>query len=249
MSDSKKNFPEINTRFLTVIKNNGFSGYRLSKEVQAITQSKLTHIRSGRNKPSSEMLNALLGKFPNINYDWLLTGKGEMLKKLHEIGSPSISYIKKEDHNTVNDSQENYYSKSVDFYPDLVLNNATIPLFDQIQKDDIEIKKIYDPSFESSDFVLRNFDESNYPIIRSGDLVGYKKIDVILINSLNLNSIYLIITANQQRMLKKLETYKGNDDKFWATSINSDQFKPFSLMKKDVKELYEIIGISRRFSI
>lgn len=57
----------------------GFTGYRLAKEIDEITSSKLTHIKSGRNRPSLEIIDALVKKFPRISKVWILTGDGEML--------------------------------------------------------------------------------------------------------------------------------------------------------------------------
>ena len=44
-------------------------------EIQA---SGISHILSGRNKPSYDFVSKLLVKFPNLNPDWLLLGKGPM---------------------------------------------------------------------------------------------------------------------------------------------------------------------------
>src|SRR5690554_3661175 len=76
----KDEIPEINSRFLKAFESKGYSGYKLSKEVKIISESKLTHIRSGRNEPSRELINALVQKFPDININWILTGEGQMLK-------------------------------------------------------------------------------------------------------------------------------------------------------------------------
>lgn len=44
----------------------------------------LSHITSGRNRPSLELVLKILNKHPNINSDWLLFGKGDMVKKQHK---------------------------------------------------------------------------------------------------------------------------------------------------------------------
>lgn len=41
--------------------------------------STLTHITSGRNKPSYDILSAIAAKLPQYNLRWLLTGEGEPL--------------------------------------------------------------------------------------------------------------------------------------------------------------------------
>lgn len=40
-----------------------------------ISRSRLSHILTGRNNPSLEIVQSLLTKFPEINPDWLLFGK------------------------------------------------------------------------------------------------------------------------------------------------------------------------------
>jgi len=40
----------------------------------------ISHIMSGRNKPGFELLQKILQRFPNINPDWLLLDRGEMLR-------------------------------------------------------------------------------------------------------------------------------------------------------------------------
>jgi len=45
-----------------------------------VQRSGISHILSGRNKPSLDFLNKLLNQFPHISGDWLITGMGAMLK-------------------------------------------------------------------------------------------------------------------------------------------------------------------------
>ncbi len=45
-----------------------------------VQRSGISHILSGRNKPSLDFLNKLLSRFPYISGDWLITGQGAMLK-------------------------------------------------------------------------------------------------------------------------------------------------------------------------
>jgi len=44
-----------------------------------VQRSGVSHILSGRNKPSLDFLNKLLTKYPHISGDWLITGQGNML--------------------------------------------------------------------------------------------------------------------------------------------------------------------------
>ena len=45
-----------------------------------IQRSTLSHVLSGRNKPSLDFIQKILTVYKNVNSDWLLFGKGEMFK-------------------------------------------------------------------------------------------------------------------------------------------------------------------------
>jgi len=45
-----------------------------------VQRSSISHIISGRNKPSYDFIVKILENFTEINIEWLLTGKGRMLK-------------------------------------------------------------------------------------------------------------------------------------------------------------------------
>lgn len=45
-----------------------------------ISNAVLSHISSGRNKAGMELVTGILTQFPEISPDWLLFGKGEMMR-------------------------------------------------------------------------------------------------------------------------------------------------------------------------
>lgn len=45
-----------------------------------ITRAGISHILTGRNKPSYEFILNTMNAFPRLNIEWLLTGKGKMYK-------------------------------------------------------------------------------------------------------------------------------------------------------------------------
>ena len=56
-------------------------------EILGVQRSGISHILSGRNQPSLDMLTKILNHFPNISAEWLLRGQGAIY---HE---PSDSVI------------------------------------------------------------------------------------------------------------------------------------------------------------
>ncbi len=62
-----------------LMKHEGINSTRLA-EILGIQASGISHIMSGRNKPSFDFLLKLLQRFPQINPDWLILDKGPMYR-------------------------------------------------------------------------------------------------------------------------------------------------------------------------
>ena len=56
-----------------------------------VAPASISHVLQGRNKPSFDFLVSLVSRFPNLNIDWLLTGKGKMYKSSQNSESMSTS--------------------------------------------------------------------------------------------------------------------------------------------------------------
>ncbi len=49
-------------------------------DIIGVQRSAISHILSGRNKPSFDLIQKILNKFPRVSSEWLLMGRGEMYK-------------------------------------------------------------------------------------------------------------------------------------------------------------------------
>ncbi|MFO7853024.1 MAG: helix-turn-helix domain-containing protein [Bacteroidota bacterium] len=56
---------------------------KLAEEI-GVQPSGVSHVLSGRNKPSLDFIIKMLETYPYLNTDWLLFGKGEMYKSEDE---------------------------------------------------------------------------------------------------------------------------------------------------------------------
>jgi transcriptional regulator with XRE-family HTH domain len=66
-------------RILSIIKFFNLSPSDFAEEI-GVQRSSISHLISGRNKPSLEFIQKILTRFPEINPEWILNGQGEMLK-------------------------------------------------------------------------------------------------------------------------------------------------------------------------
>ena len=74
-------------RILQIMQKEGLSNVEFAEKL-GISTSSLSHIFSGRNKPSLEVVMRIHKACPYINLNWLLYGDGEM----EETTSP-ISHV------------------------------------------------------------------------------------------------------------------------------------------------------------
>jgi len=76
-------------RIEKIIRDEGISSSKFADEL-GIQRSSISHILSGRNKPSLDVFQRILRKYPNINSDWLILGIGNMYKDTKTIEQKDI---------------------------------------------------------------------------------------------------------------------------------------------------------------
>ena len=70
----------MNRRFQTILDLENLSPAQLADRL-GVQRSGISHILSGRNKPSFELLQRVVQSFPEISAEWLITGNGKPLKE------------------------------------------------------------------------------------------------------------------------------------------------------------------------
>lgn len=73
----------LNERISEIINYSKLSASEFADEIE-VQRSNISHITSGRNKPSLDFLVKIKERFPELQWDWLIFGQGEMIKKHEE---------------------------------------------------------------------------------------------------------------------------------------------------------------------
>ena len=100
-------------RFLEI---EGLSPARFA-EILGIQRSGVSHLLSGRNKPSFEFIEKLLGAYPDLNPEWLILGKGRPYKsdrQGHETTLDSDLFTKIDDGSTAQIEQQEAENETID---------------------------------------------------------------------------------------------------------------------------------------
>lgn len=65
---------DINERVRMIINSQNLTASAFADKI-GVQRSNVSHVLSGRNKPSFEFIEKLLNAFPNVSSDWLIMGK------------------------------------------------------------------------------------------------------------------------------------------------------------------------------
>jgi len=90
-------------RLNVLLSHHGLTAASFSDKI-GIQRSSVSHLLSGRNKPSLDFILKITAAFPEIDLDWLVNGSGDMLRSRTQSVKHTIDF----------DAAE----KIVVFYPD-----------------------------------------------------------------------------------------------------------------------------------
>ncbi|WP_306353675.1 helix-turn-helix transcriptional regulator [Flavobacterium sp. '19STA2R22 D10 B1'] len=177
----------------------------------------------------------IIAKYENINLEWLLTGQGTMLKNT-EVG------IITENVPSVRKTKDRVY----DFQRVPLFNlEATMGLVPLLENNDSAEEAIIDylsiPNLSACDGAIYATGDSMYPLLKSGDIVAYKKIEPqnIFFGEIYIVSIYLDSTSTY-KTIKFIQKSELGDD--YIKMVSQNQHHP----PKDVKiDQIAAIGLIR----
>jgi len=101
------NTTDFAKRLQKILEYYGVSATAFSEEIN-FNRSTISHLLSGRNKPSLEFVMKVLQKYPEVELYWLLNGKGEFPSE-KKLTSPPISELQ---HNTTKETVTTVLEKS-----------------------------------------------------------------------------------------------------------------------------------------
>jgi transcriptional regulator with XRE-family HTH domain len=75
-------------QLLKILESENLTPAKFADEI-GVQRSSISHILNGRNKPSYDFILKIMNRFAGINAEWLITGKGQMIKSESVIAKQS----------------------------------------------------------------------------------------------------------------------------------------------------------------
>jgi phage repressor protein C with HTH and peptisase S24 domain len=167
----------------------------------------------------------ILNKYPQLNWDWVLTGNGPMLKSEMQDAHVSIS-------KTTAINEICLYDVSA---------AGGYGSFDEIISQEKIVGRYVVPSFRDISWMIYVKGSSMYPKYSSGDIIACR----VLYESkfIQWGKVYVVATREQGILVKRLEESEQTEH-IKAISDNK-MYKPFDIPKNEILGIALVVGVIR----
>lgn len=217
------NFSNINDRITQLIDFKANKNQKKFAEMIDFAPQVISNIVSGRkSKPSFDVLNAISSTFVDINNEWLLTGKGEMLK----VDNVAVALVPEKGIPLVNATAIGGYGNNVFAFEERdVKEYYVIPKFRH--------KKV--------DFMIEVEGSSMYPKYNSGDVVACRIINER--NFIQWNKTHVVATRDQGIIIKRIKPSEEPNCLLMVSDNSS--YDPFLVPEEEIEGLAIVVGVVR----
>ena len=173
----------------------------------------------------SDKIDKILSKYPDLNLEWLFSGKGEMLK-------------------TENTKTETSKEESVKGIP---LVNATAiggygnNVFSFEERDVKDYYVIPKFKYKQVDFMIEVEGSSMYPKYNSGDVVACRIIKER--NFIQWNKTHVIATREQGIIIKRIKPSDAPNSLLMVS--DNESYDPFNVPEEEIEGLAIVVGVIR----
>lgn len=228
----QKNSP-IKQRILQFADNLGISKRKFYEEI-GVSRGTL----EAKTGITEDVLAKFITTYPQVNIHWLMTGKGEMLRKSSEISDTAMSFAVS---NLGPSTEDRGNVSTLPLIPFDAL--AGIPSIDNfgIAFADCEQYAIPEFSARGVDFLIRVSGSSMYPKYSNGDILACSLVRDILF--FQWGKVYVIDSS--QGILVKRIFQSEKTDCILLVSDNREHYPPFNFPTSDIRTLAIVMGVIR----
>lgn len=157
-------------RFVQYQEAEGLSDYRVTADA-GLSNGQLGNAKkSAKGGLNSATIEKILLSYPNLNPTWLMTGKGTM-----KVSDVTVKSVKEPERVYRLKTDKVIEDQSVPLY-DLEATAGMAALFQNFKNESEPVDYITIPNLPKCDGAIKVTGDSMYPLLKSGDIVMYKKV-------------------------------------------------------------------------
>ena len=223
-------------RIQRIADNEGIKITALEKIIGA-SKGVLSRAISNGTDIQTKWIQSIVEIYPHYSADWLLTGRGSMLKTdttplMGDQDSP-----KEEDDRPVAIHTDN----PKEGIPLIPINAMAGAMMGEQTVMEYECERYVVPLFKGAEFLIPVKGSSMYPKYSSGDIVACKRIPMTDI-FFQWNKVYVLDT-NQGALIKRIK--KGSDAEHILIVSDNKDYEPFELPIRCINNVAIVIGVIR----
>ncbi len=228
-------------RYLSEMGISQYEFYKLSGVTRGILQQ--------NNGISEDNISRFLAYAPDVSSDWLLTGRGEMMKTKEKVISPklvktypanNINYIAPTAP-TGNPDEIHPATSPAEGIPLIPINAMAGVLTGEVSILEYECERYVVPMFKGADFLISVKGSSMYPKYSSGDIVACQRVPMSDL-FFQWNKVYIIDT-DQGALIKRIKP--GSDKEHVLIVSDNEKYDPFELPYSAIHAVALVIGVIR----
>nr|DAQ59439.1 MAG TPA: hypothetical protein [Caudoviricetes sp.] len=199
---------------------------------------------SNESSIGSDKLSKIIDTYSSIDIEWLLTGKGDMLKNetTRPVQNTSCAVISDgKDARKISKTQLKKADNSTKGIPLIPLHAMAGVLRGEISVLEYECEQYVVPAFKGADFLIPVKGNSMFPTYQSGDIVACQRTPMSSV-FFQWNKPYVLDTA-QGAIIKRIRP--GVDDEHVQIVSDNTDYLPFYLHKSEIYAVALVIGIIR----
>lgn len=225
-----------------------------------IQPSNLSKMLGGTQKITDRTRRMIEARFPDLNFDWLLTGEGEMLRE----NAPRPMAQQNNHHSPGARMENNYYmrggaeggniaaqnlevkSASEDarpIIPSYMYNMPDYDIYANIKNGAANMEIFSVEGFmKQIDIIYRVQDNSMTPTFTSGDLIGIRRLPE---TEHIVNGDYYVIDTKPHGVRLRILIENADSYTLRTTDANRDRYTDFNVAKSEIISIFAVVFLFR----
>lgn len=226
--EKEEKLAEISARVTKVIEYLGETPNSFATKLGYPRAQTIYDIQKKKSAPSFDFFQrfSVAGFSAIINYDWLLTGEGSMLRTDEKIDNTPVAHHTEDPNEGI---------------PLLPVDAMAGAFTGEQQVLEYECERYVVPAFKGADFLIPVKGVSMHPRFSSGDIVACKRLSMDNV-FFQWNKVYVIDT-DQGPLIKRLKP--GSDKEHVLVVSDNTAYDPFELAISNIYHLALVIGVIR----
>lgn len=237
-------YNDFSARFLEVVDEIGISDYKLWNSMEGLSKATMSKIRCGRSGVSMNVFSEFVIKYPNVNPDYILTGRGDKLKGKSKEDFGGILPIAK------SKTKEKILSISEFNLYDLDVSAGLSRLFSEDgDQNKAFLGKISVPNMPRCDGAVKVIGDSMYPLLKSGDIIAYKEVHSM--EAIQWGEIYILqleYDSDISVVVKYVKKSDQGNDYINLVSYNKEH-DPKDVRKENITAMARVMLCIRQMSV